>query len=101
MTNYLISYDISEDKLRTKTAKMLIRCGCYRIQKSVFLAPNFGIDEIRQLQNDLKQMLSAVAGAADSVFCVPMTKAQLQEMQWIGNKSDMEAYFKEILSFFV
>ena len=36
--NYLIFYDIADDKVRVQISKYLIKRGCKRIQKSVFLA---------------------------------------------------------------
>lgn len=36
---YLIIYDISENRIRTKVAKLLIRHGYERIQLSVFAGP--------------------------------------------------------------
>jgi CRISPR-associated endonuclease Cas2 len=34
---YLVSYDIEQDKIRTKLANLLLEFGLYRIQKSLFV----------------------------------------------------------------
>lgn len=38
--HYVICYDLENDRLREKVAKLLRRHGCNRVQKSVFVAPD-------------------------------------------------------------
>jgi CRISPR-associated protein Cas2 len=40
---FFVMYDIENNKVRTHIAKFLIRKGCIRLQKSVFIARNPGL----------------------------------------------------------
>jgi len=91
MTNYLISYDISSDRLRTKVAKILERHGCKRIQKSVFFAPRYLPDELKRLRADLSKLLTRAAEPADSILCVPIQKQYLVEVIWEGENRSLRA----------
>lgn len=83
MTNYVISYDVSEDSLRVAVAKVLLARGCKRVQKSVFMGVGFGVEEIRGLEGELGRILRGSA-VGNSVFCMSVSKEQLLGMVWIG-----------------
>lgn len=86
MTNYLISYDISDNRLRTKIAKILKANACRRLQKSVFLTPAFKQAEIQSLEAKLRQILTTgKATATDSILCWPASDLQLSKMLWAGD----------------
>ena len=70
-TNYVISYDISSNRLRNLLAKLLAKTGCERWQKSVFVAIDFEKTEIDRLKIQIKQLLANKAKPTDSVLCVP------------------------------
>jgi CRISPR-associated protein Cas2 len=84
MTNYIISYDISETNLRTTLAKLLLRSGCQRIQKSVFFAPNFSADEIKTLRTNIQTIINH-SNPANSIFALPFSKQQALNMTWLGD----------------
>lgn len=84
MTNYIISYDISETRLRTSIAKLLLRSGCQRIQKSVFFAPNFSADEIKTLRTNI-QIIINHSPTTNTIFCLPFSKEQALKMTWLGD----------------
>ncbi|HMQ46501.1 MAG TPA: CRISPR-associated endonuclease Cas2 [Saprospiraceae bacterium] len=87
MTNYLISYDIADDKLRTKAAKILQANACKRVQKSVFLAQAFSQKEIQQVRDQLgKLMQSPKKLATDSILCWPASDQQISAMRWEGDQ---------------
>ena len=49
-----MSYDIHDNTLRLKVAKILLKSGLYRIQKSVFLGNLDGVNEepvVKALEN--------------------------------------------------
>lgn len=95
MTNYLISYDITDDKLRTKIAKTLKAKACRRLQKSLFLAPAFKQAEISALERALNQILQSTRRAdSDSILCWPASNAQLINMLWAGDA----LFFDKIIS---
>lgn len=91
MTNYLISYDISSDRLRNKVAKMLERHGCKRVQKSVFFAPEYTPAELRRLRADLSKIMTAATGGDDSILCVPVLKQYVYEVIWEGENKSLQA----------
>jgi CRISPR-associated endonuclease Cas2 len=66
MANLFISYDITNDRLRTKTAKILERHGCKRVQKSVFYAARFEAAEVRKLRAELARQV----GGKRPVKCI-------------------------------
>jgi CRISPR-associated protein Cas2 len=83
MAHYIISYDITEDRARVKIVKKLEQSGCVRLQKSVFFAPHFSAEEIRRLRAELALLLTGSA-ATNSLFCLPLSKEQAANMQWLG-----------------
>lgn len=83
--NYLISYDISSNRLRERAAKLLKRQGCVRVQKSVFFGNGFPPVAIQALKQALRQLLEAEEGEeADSVLIVRIEKDFLSEVSLIG-----------------
>jgi len=85
---HLISYDIQQDALRVKIAKLLIQYGLYRIQYSVF------IGDIRDaaLPKIEKALQDYAAGSQwspdDSVMILPLHQYSEDHVQFIGNAPD-------------
>lgn len=79
---YLIMYDISDDKVRTQISKYLLKQGCVRIQKSVFLlkSPNSVFTEIFET---LKEV-NAFYQNEDSIILVPVNASDVRSMKLIG-----------------
>jgi CRISPR-associated endonuclease Cas2 len=79
---YLIMYDISEDKVRLQIAKYLLKQGCTRIQKSVFLlkSPNKVFQEIFET---LKEVNSYYENE-DSIILVPINSSDVRSMKLVG-----------------
>jgi len=98
MTNYLISYDISDDRLRTRAAKLLERRGCKRLQKSVFFAPRYSARELRDLRAELRQLLKQGKVETDSVLCVPVSQKLLEQLLWEGDQKFFDNLMKKHLS---
>lgn len=83
MNNYMVSYDISDDGLRTHLVKLLERNGLFRVQKSVFVAPNYSVKNIRFLKGEVVKLMQLRGTVdADSVLCVPLSEGQLAELWW-------------------
>lgn len=83
---YIVAYDISNNKLRSKVAKFLQNHGT-RIQFSVFccrLTPK----ELIKLKEDLKKLI--VTEPTASILFVKSGQViddmSLPEVEWIGNK---------------
>ena len=69
---YLITYDITSDKLRTKVAHKLLYFGLHRIQYSVFIGPLS-----TTLLTQLTHWLNGIATRLDkgnSILIFPLTK---------------------------
>ncbi len=83
-----IMYDIQNNKIRTHIAKYLIRNGCTRIQKSVFLAAvkRKKYMEIYETLNEVNAMYDN----EDSIFFVPIGEDILNNMKIVGKNIDFE-----------
>jgi CRISPR-associated endonuclease Cas2 len=70
--HYVISYDIADDRLRAKTAKLLERHGCHRVQKSVFTFARAGKRALTALDQALHRLLDGQLLPDDSLLVFPM-----------------------------
>jgi CRISPR-associated endonuclease Cas2 len=85
--NYLIFYDIAEDKIRHQISKYLIKRGCVRIQKSVFLARSEN-KNFQEILCDLREVNSLYENK-DSIILVPINSSDVRGMQLIGKNVDL------------
>ena len=85
---FFVMYDIENNKVRNLVAKYLIKKGCTRIQRSIFLAnkERMVFDEIRK---DLKEVQECYDNK-DSIILVPVSTEQLQAMKIIGQNIDID-----------
>jgi len=85
---FFVMYDIEDNKVRGHVAKYLIRKGCNRVQRSIFLAdlPNSQYDQIR---NDLTEVQAAYENL-DSILIVPLSTDYLTAMRIIGQAIDVD-----------
>jgi CRISPR-associated endonuclease Cas2 len=99
MSHFIISYDISSTALRTKIGRMLEREGCSRIQKSVFIAPNFEEDDLEKLKIKIHSLLRDVnlSSQTDSIVCFPIRKKDISEMVWDGSTDDLKKIMEKLL----
>lgn len=88
--NFFISYDISDDKRRTRLSNLLLQSGCQRVQKSVFFASDFGRSEMLRLKTRIETLLTVryTEGGTpdDSVLYIPLDNDALEEVIWQGQK---------------
>lgn len=89
MTSFFLSYDIADDRLRTRLAKLLEKHGCKRLQKSVFLAPNFEPKEVQALRKACERLLQHRA-PGDSLLCIPATRQYLPDLVWEGDAARLK-----------
>ncbi len=84
---FFISYDITDDHLRTRLSKRLEREGCRRIQKSVFVATDFDREAIRVLKTAVQKLLrgSAATLPTDSVLYIPVESDYFDQVIWQGD----------------
>lgn len=90
---FFVMYDIEDDKVRRHVFKYLLRKGCYRVQRSVFLAdlPNSSYDQIRK---DLVEVQAAYENN-DSILVVPISTDFLTAMKIIGQTIDVDIITKK------
>lgn len=85
---YFIMYDIEDNKVRVQVAKYLIRKGCTRVQKSIFLARTDRI-VFEQIKNDLLEVQQCYENN-DSIFIVPVSTDEIKAMKVIGQNIDFD-----------
>lgn len=83
-----IFYDIENNKVRTKIAKYLIRKGCIRVQKSVFLAK---IDRkvFQEIHTTLKKV-QELYDNSDSILFLQVAEDELRSMKMVGQNIDTD-----------
>ena len=85
---FLVMYDIEDNKVRTEIAKYLIRKGCIRIQKSVYMA-NLDRKVFREIHQTLKEIQEMYENN-DSLLLVPVSVDEVRNMKIIGQKIDTD-----------
>lgn len=78
--------------MRNQIVKYLIRTGCTRVQKSIFLAdlPIAVYDEIRTNLTEVQQCYDN----EDSILIVPISTDYLRSMKVIGQTLDVDLILK-------
>lgn len=84
---FFVMYDIESDKVRRLVVKYLIREGCTRIQKSIFLADR-PVATYNKIKSDLAEV-QAVYDNDDSIIVLPVTTDYLRMMKVIGKNIDV------------
>ncbi|WP_114749631.1 CRISPR-associated endonuclease Cas2 [Pleomorphovibrio marinus] len=85
--NYLIMYDIENNKVRRLVSTYLEKKGCVRVQKSVFL-----VHSDHKKFDEIKETLAEINDAYendDSIILVPMNISDARSMKLIGKNVDI------------
>lgn len=85
---FFVMYDIESNKVRRLVVKYLLREGCTRIQKSIFLA-----DRPIEIYNKIKKNLAEVQAAYDnddSIIVLPVSTDYLRMMKVIGKNINVD-----------
>ncbi|MDF1573315.1 MAG: CRISPR-associated endonuclease Cas2 [Bacteroidales bacterium] len=83
-----ILYDIENNKIRNHIAKFLLKKGCIRVQKSVFLA-ELKRKTYYEIYETLKEV-NAMYDNHDSIFFIPVGEDILNNMKVVGLNVDFE-----------
>lgn len=85
---FFVMYDIENNKVRTQIAKFLIRKGCIRLQKSVFIAqkPRPVFDELHTTLKEVQDMYDN----EDSILFLPVSTDEVHAMKVIGRNISFE-----------
>jgi CRISPR-associated protein Cas2 len=87
-----VIYDISEDKPRTRIAKLCKEAGLYRVQKSVFL----GTIERNRLDELSMQIDDHMDEATDSVYIFPLCQPDFKKVVVKGQGFDRKMVTDEV-----
>jgi CRISPR-associated endonuclease Cas2 len=90
---FFVMYDIESNKVRHQIVKYLLKKGCTRVQKSIFLSdlPNSIYDEIKR---DLT-LIQSFYENDDSIIVVPISSDYLNAMKIIGHNIDIDVITKK------
>lgn len=89
---FFVMYDIESNKVRYQIAKYLLRTGCFRVQRSIFLA-DMPVDKYDMIRRDLTEVQSLYDNH-DSILIVPISTDYLQAMKIIGKSIDLDIIMK-------
>jgi CRISPR-associated endonuclease Cas2 len=91
--NFLIMYDIENDKIRNQISKYLEKKGCVRIQKSIFLVNS----ETRVFQEIYQTLLEVneCYENKDSIILVPFNTSDMRSMKIIGREVHIETLLEK------
>ena len=86
--HYVICYDLENDRLRNRVAKLLERHGCLRVQKSVFTAPHLEKKHLTALQLALRQLFARLPPMPDdSLYLLPLPEEYVAGVWAVGNNN--------------
>lgn len=85
---FFVMYDIESNKVRYQIAKYLLRKGCFRIQRSIFLA-DLNHEQYECIRSDLAEVQACYENQ-DSILIVPVSTDLLKAMKIIGKSLDLD-----------
>lgn len=89
---FFVMYDIESNKVRYQIAKYLLRKGCFRVQRSIFLG-DLSVEDYEKIRSDLAEVQSCYDNH-DSIIIVPISTEFLRSMKIIGNSIDIDIIMK-------
>ncbi len=92
-----VLYDIQNNKVRNKIAKICKRYGLYRVQKSVFLG-NIEDVQKKSLALEIEELIDT---ENDSVYIFPMNKKELKQTDLLGQAFDKKLITDEVKALFL
>lgn len=85
---YFVMYDIEDNKVRVQVSKYLVKRGCQRIQKSIFLA-NTDRKVFDEILDDLRAVQQCYDNN-DSILLIPVSTDEIKAMRVIGQNIDVD-----------
>ena len=85
---FFVMYDIESNKVRYNIVKYLERMGCFRIQKSIFLA-NLSMEKYEDIKHDLAEVQDLYENH-DSIIVCPVSSDYLSSMKVIGQSINLD-----------
>lgn len=90
--SFLVMYDINSTMIRNRLVKYLVDKGCYRIQKSIFMA-NLPISQYKQITHELLHG-NYYEDTMDSICILPVSMPNINEMTIIGKQINLDMILK-------
>jgi CRISPR-associated endonuclease Cas2 len=88
---HFICYDIAADAWRDKASKLLLEHGCKRVQRSVFVAVDFGPRELSRLRQSFHCRIGTHLLPTDSVLCLAVENDLMGDVAWHGENGALES----------
>lgn len=85
---FFVMYDIESNKVRRHVSKYLERMGCFRVQRSIYLA-DLPSEKYNKIRTDLTEVQSFYDNK-DSILVVPVSTDMLRSMRVIGQSLDVD-----------
>lgn len=85
---FLVMYDISDEYTRRTVVAYLLREGCLRIQRSIFMG-NLPYPRMMDIAQTLKETCE-VSDADDSYIILPLRKESVDAMIICGDRSNID-----------
>ncbi len=85
---FFVMYDIESNKVRNQVSKYLLRKGCFRVQRSIFLA-DLNAEQYENIRSDLTEV-QAYYDNQDSILIVPVSTDLIKSMKIIGKSLDLD-----------
>lgn len=85
---FFVMYDIESNKVRRHVSKYLERMGCFRVQRSIYLA-DLPLEKYNKIRTDLTEVQSFYENK-DSILVVPVSTDMLRSMRVIGQSLDVD-----------
>ena len=76
---FFVMYDIESNKVRQQIAKYLLKMGCFRVQRSIFLA-ELDPEKYERIRSDLTEVQSYYDNH-DSILIVPVSTELIKSMK--------------------
>jgi CRISPR-associated protein Cas2 len=92
-----VVYDIVNDRVRTKVAKICKGYGLYRVQKSAFLG-DMNRNQIDEIVLRCKEITNT---EKDSIYIFPMCEEDFRKVKMIGIPFDKNLVADEVKALFV
>ena len=83
---FFVMYDIEDHKVRLHVSKYLIKQGCTRVQKSIFLG-SADVKRYNKIADTLREV-NEMYQNGDSIMVLPVTKDNMTQLSVIGKDLD-------------
>jgi CRISPR-associated protein Cas2 len=90
-------YDISDDRARTRVAKLCRQAGLYRVQYSVFLG-TLSANELDELALAVEELIDP---AQDKVYLFTMNRQELKQCVLLGQAFDKQLVSDNVKALFL